>query len=175
MIENEYDDDYDGGPLGVFKSAEDLLRERLETLSRKPLSSLSDPEVFLCVREGLRLAITIQEALNRLERNRFLDVYAALGEEAWSILARQQAYFQKNPRDSRRYEILLKRLEYGEDSRTGAYETCGKCTDGRRYPKRIYKTQESAERAALKSSERSSKNIRVYRCRYYAGWHLTKT
>lgn len=52
-------------------------------------------------------------------------------------------------------------------------ETCSHCTGHDGKPKRRYRTEEEAQRTADHVERCRGVRLRVYRCEWSGGWHLT--
>jgi len=56
----------------------------------------------------------------------------------------------------------------------GLYEKCTKCTAGDGTYKNAYRTQHEAWLKSIMIFEDKNINLRIYKCKYDCGWHLTK-
>lgn len=143
-----------------IKSQEEIKKEKIEELSKKPISSLKGEEVFEIIKSGIMLKKMIPAALDLIESGKYL-YFDNPNENEYSILDKQYTYFSKNPVQKQRFEKLIR---WNKNRGNCKSPTTGK--PRKSYPSNSIATEEASylEHAYGPQS--------AYKCENCGEWHL---
>ena len=142
------------------KSQEDINKEKIEKLSKRPISSLKGEEIFEIIKRGIMLEKMIPAALDLIESGKFFD-FDDPTENEYLILEKQRTYFSKNLVQKQRFEKLSR---WNKNSGNCKNPTTGK-------PRKSYPSKSSATEEAS-YLEHTYGHQSAYKCDNCGEWHL---
>ncbi len=167
MFFNNHDDDdddiFDYSLNFKSKNASEIQKEKLIALSKKPVGSLKNHEIFELIKNNIETVKLIPLALKIIEQKSFID-FDNPNDNAWSILEKQAGYFSKNSAQREKFRELN---SHKENRGNCINKNTGKTRKS--YPNENYAKDESVHLSNQYGDQSP------YNCSQCGEWHLAPT